>query len=234
VRSREASSTPPAADQPRGLRQWWLDRSLRAKGLIVVAVPLIALMSITLANLMLQHDENNERSVSLNGRNLSSAASQVLADAVNAETGVRGYAATRDPLFLSPYDLTLTRISADRRTLRETAVIEGAVRQQQAVDATTGKVVFQLAQLRAAVSHGVSVGSLRPALENQKSTMDLLRGQVASLADHPNDLVAIAHNRITALTTRIDLLDIAGLALGLLAGLPASPCSPRASPGGSA
>jgi signal transduction histidine kinase/CheY-like chemotaxis protein len=49
--------------------------------------------------------------------------------------------------------------------------------------------------------------------------MDLLRGQVASLADHPNDLVAIAHNKITALQTRIDLLDIAGLALGLLAGL---------------
>ena len=168
---------------------------------------------------MLQHDESNERTVSLNGRNLSSAASQVLADAVNAETGVRGYAATHDPLFLTPYSLTLTRISADRRTLRETAVIEGAVRQQQAVDATTGLVLVQLAQLRSAVSHGVSVGSLRPALENQKSTMDLLRGQVASLADHPNDLVAIAHNQITALTTRIDLLDIAGLALGLLAGL---------------
>ena len=185
----------------------------------MVAVPLIALMSITLANLMLQHDENNERNVSLNGRNLSSAASQVLFDAVNAETGVRGYAAARDPLFLDPYNLTLTRIGADRRTLRETAVSEGAVRQQQAVDATTGQVLFQLAQLRSAVSHGASAGSLRPALENQKNTMDLLRRQVASLAVGPNDLVAIAHNKITALETRIDLLDIAGLALGLLAGL---------------
>ena len=185
----------------------------------MVAVPLIALMSITGANLMLQHDENNERNVSLAGRNLSSAASQVLADSVNAETGVRGYAATRNPLFLAPYNLTLARIGADRRTLRETAVIEGDVRQQQAADATTGQVLFQLAQLRSAVGQGVPVGSLRPALENQKNTMDLLRRQVASLADHPNDLVAIAHNQITALTTRIDLLDIAGLGLGLLAGL---------------
>ena len=32
---------------------------------------------------------------------LSTSAQQVLADAVNAETGVRGYAATGDPLFLS-------------------------------------------------------------------------------------------------------------------------------------
>jgi len=185
----------------------------------VVAVPLIALMGITAANLLLQHDENNERNVSLAARNLSSAASQVLADAVNAETGVRGYAATRDPLFLAPYNLTLTRIGADRRSLRETAIIEGVVRQQQAVDATTGQVLFQLAQLRSAVSHGASAGSLRPALENQKNTMDLLRRQVASLAVGPNDLVAIAHNKITALQARIELLDIVGLALGLLAGL---------------
>jgi signal transduction histidine kinase/ActR/RegA family two-component response regulator len=219
MRARTASSPPPAADQPRGLRQWWLDRSLRAKGLIVVTVPLIALMGITSANLLLQQNESSERTVSTNARNLASAASQVLADAVNAETGIRGYAATRDPLFLDPYNLTLTRIGAERRSLRKAAVIAGAVRQQQAVDATTGKVLFQLAQLRSGVSHGISVGNLRAPLENQKNTMDLLRRQVASLADGPTAVVAIQHNKITALQTKTELLDVAGLALGLLAGL---------------
>jgi signal transduction histidine kinase/CheY-like chemotaxis protein len=193
--------------------------SLRAKGLIVVAVPLIALMGITSANLLLQHDQSNERNVSLNARSLASAASQVLADAVNAETGVRGYAATRDPLFLAPYNLTLTRIGTERRSLQEAAVIEGAGRQQRAVDATTGKVLFELAQLRSTISRGISIGNLRPALENQKMTMDLLRRQVASLADAPTALVAIQHNKLTALQTRIELLDIASLVLGLLAGL---------------
>ena len=185
----------------------------------MVAVPLIALMGVASANLLLQQSETGERNVSTNARNLSSSASQVLADMLNAETGVRGYAATRDPLFLDPYNLTLTRIDAERRSLRETAVIAGAVRQQQAVDATTGQVLFQLAQLRSAVSHGISIGNLRLALGNEKNTMDLLRRQVASLADHPNDLVAIAHNRITTLQARIELLDIAGLVLALLAGL---------------
>ena len=162
VRSREASPAPPAADQPRGLRQWWLDRSLRTKGLIVVAVPLIALMGVTAANLLLQQNQTDERNVSINARNLASAASQVLADAVNAETGVRGYAATRDPLFLDPYNLTLTRIGAERRSLREAAVMTGDVRQQQQVDATTGKVLFELAQLRSAISRGISIGNLAP------------------------------------------------------------------------
>jgi CHASE3 domain sensor protein len=84
--------------------------------MMVVAVPLIALMGITSANLLLQHEESQERNVSKAARNLAGAASQVLADAVNAETGVRGYAATRDPLFLAPYRLTLTRIGAERRS----------------------------------------------------------------------------------------------------------------------
>ena len=76
--------------------------SLRAKGLIVVAVPLIALMGITSANLMLQRSESHERNVSIKARTMASAGTQVLADAVNAETGVRGYAVTRDTLFLAP------------------------------------------------------------------------------------------------------------------------------------
>lgn len=219
MRSRQAYSAPPGAHQPRGLRQWWLDRSLRAKGLIVVALPLIALMGTNSANLLLQRNESNERNVSIAARALASAASQVLADSVNAETGVRGYAATRDPLFLAPYSLTLTRISAERRSLREAAVIEGVGRQQQAVDAATGKELLELAQLRSAIARGVSVGNLRLALENQKVTMDLLRRQVADLARGPTAVVAAQHDKITALQTRIDLLDIVGLVVGLLGGV---------------
>src|ERR1700722_15823228 len=105
MRPRHAHSAPPGADQPRGLRRWWLDRSLRAKGWIVIAVPLIALLGTTSANLLLQHSESNERNVSTAARTLASAASQVLADSVNAETGIRGYATTLDPLFLAPYNL---------------------------------------------------------------------------------------------------------------------------------
>ncbi|MGO9784371.1 MAG: ATP-binding protein [Streptosporangiaceae bacterium] len=219
MRARETSSAPPAARQARGLQRWWLDLSLRAKGLIVVAVPLIALMGVACANLLFQQSETGERNVSTNARNLASAASLLLADAVNAQTGIRGYAATRDPLFLAPYHLTLTRIGADRRSLREAAVMAGDVRQQQRVDATTGQVLLELAQLRTAISGGEPTGSLRPALENGENTMDLLRRQVAILANGPNAVVAIQHNKITALQTRIELLDLAGLALGLLAGL---------------
>jgi signal transduction histidine kinase/ActR/RegA family two-component response regulator len=217
--SREARSAPPGTIQAHGIRQWWLNRSVRAKGLIVVAVPLIALMGLTSANLLLQQNENNVRSISINARNLDDAASQVLADAVNGETGIRGYAATRDPLFLAPYNLMLTRIGAERKALQQAAVIEGDGRQQRTVDTTTGQELVELAHLRSAISNDTSDRNLLPALLNGKTTMDLLRRQVASLVDGPRALVAVQHNELTALQRRIELFDIAGLVLGLLAGL---------------
>jgi signal transduction histidine kinase/CheY-like chemotaxis protein len=219
LRSREASSVPPSAHQARGLRQWWLDRSLRAKGLIVVAVPLIALMGSTAANLLLQQSESSERNVAIRARSLTAAASQVLVDALNAETGIRGYAAAREPLFLAPYNLALTRIAAERRSLLEAAVIEGAARQQRAVNATTGMVLSELAQLRTAIGRDITTGNLRLGLLHEKMTMDLLRRQVASLTGNTAARTTIQNNNIATLQTRIKLLDIAGLALGLLAGL---------------
>src|SRR5580692_7801918 len=191
MRSREASSAPPGVDQPHGLRRWWLNRRVRTKGLIVVAVPLIALLGITSANLALQQVESNDRGVSMNARNLDDAASQVLADAVNGETGIRGYAATRDPTFLAPYSLMLTRIGAERKSLRDHAVTVGLGRQQQVVDATTGQELAELAQLHSAISYGGSGTNLLPALLDGKTTMDRLRIQVAALIAGPTALVAV-------------------------------------------
>jgi len=219
MKSRKASSPPLGTDQARGLPRWWLDRSLRTKGLIVVAVPLIALLGITSANLLLQQDESSQRAISVNARALDSTAAQVLADEVNGETGIRGYAETRDPVFLAPYTLMLTRIAAERTALRQAAVLTGVGRQQRTVDATTGRELAELAQLRSAIGAGTSARNLLPVLLDGKITMDLLRRQVADLVVGPTALVAVEHAKITALATRIELLDIAGLVLGLLAGL---------------
>jgi signal transduction histidine kinase/CheY-like chemotaxis protein len=185
----------------------------------VVAVPLIALLGITSANLVLQQVESNERSVAVNGHDFDDAAAQVLADAVNGETGVRGYAATDDPAFLAPYTLMLTRMAAERTLLREDAVTVGLGRQQQAVDATTGQELAELAQLSSAISYGGTGANLQTALLTGKTTMDRLRVQVAALIAGPTALVTVEHNKLTALQTRIQLFDIAGLVLGLLAGL---------------
>jgi PAS domain S-box-containing protein len=219
MRSREASSASPAAAQRRRLHRWWLDRSVRTKGLIVVAIPLIALTAITGANLALQYNERQARSVATAGNTLAKVGNQVLADAVNGETGVRGYAATRDPLFLAPYNLMLTRIGAERTALRKAASIEGDSRQQRVVNAATGRVLSELAQLRSAIGGGVPLRALKPMLERQIGTMDLLRRQVDDLVSGPTAQLDAQRARINSLEAAINVLNVAGLVLGLLAGL---------------
>ena len=218
MRVMSRGATPAASGRGR-LRQWWQDRPVRLKGLLVIAVPLIVLIGTTVVTLALQHVEQSERSVAAADLNLTGAADQVLADAVNAQTGVRGYAVTGDQGLLAPYTVALRRIGADRRSLRVAAAAVGDRRRQRVVDATTGRAFSELAQLRAAVGAGAFVAGLRPALEVQSTTMGVLRGQVASLTRGHAALLVSQRARISWLEAMIDRLDVAGLALGLIAGL---------------
>ena len=219
MRSRKVSlASRPTAD-PSSLRQWWLDRSVRTKGLIVVAIPLIALIAVTSADLALGHSEHTERSISIRASNLTHTADGVLVNALNAETGVRGYAATHDPIFLQPYRAARTRFAAERGRLRTAAGAAGVSRPERTVNATAGQLFAELAKLRSAVGSGVKASALVPALQREKSAMDRLRRQVASLTAGPAALAIPRRNQITGLESTIEILDIAGLALGLLAGL---------------
>src|ERR1700722_4528849 len=132
---------PSTTARPGWLHRWWLDRPMRAKGMGVVAGPLSALIAVTTSSLTLQANERQERSVALTASALTTSAQQVLSDAVNAETGARGYAATRDPVFLQPYNLTLTRIARDEAVLQAAAIAEGDGRAERTAAATTTKVM---------------------------------------------------------------------------------------------
>ena len=193
--------------------------SMQAKIMIVIAIPLVTLICATAGRLVLQYHETQVVNADQAATTLRDAADQVLADVAIAETGVRGYAATRTPLFLAPYHLALTRIGADRKALRDAAIADGDRRQQRAVDATAGRVLGDLAQLRSAVSDGISMRRLRPAMQHQKTNMDLLRRQEAALTAGPTALIAQRRNGITRLETAITYVDLAALILGLLAGL---------------
>ena len=150
---------------------------------------------------------------------LTTTSQQVLSDAVNAETGVRGYAATGDALFLQPYNLALTQLAGDQAALRAAAVAEGDSRAERAAAATATTEMAELARLRTAISAGAPVTALRPALENGKITMDRLRRQTAALDQGPTAIHTTGHAEITRMVSTIDWVSIAGLALGLLAGL---------------
>jgi signal transduction histidine kinase/ActR/RegA family two-component response regulator len=230
VTTHEIRSTPSAAvrldrlqrwwrDRSIRLQRWWLDRSVRAKGTIVVAVPLIALIGVTSASLVLQHTEAQQRQAALTASALSDSAQQVLADVLNAESGLWGYAATANPLFLQPYNLAVLRIGVDRAALRGAAVVEGDSGPERVAEATTVQEMTELADLRTAINAGASATVLTPALEDGKSIMNTLRNQIAALSQGPAAILAARRIGVTQLESTIDTVSIVGLALGVLAGL---------------
>jgi signal transduction histidine kinase/ActR/RegA family two-component response regulator len=218
VSSRKRLS-PLAAAHPGRLQRWWLDRSVRVKGTIVVAAPLIALLGVTVASLILQANEHEERQQGQYASSVSSAANQILTDVLNAETGVRGYAVNGDPSFLVPYTMTLQRMGPDLAKLRTAAVAEGDRRQEQALETTETQAMAQLAQMRSAIGHGELGRALSPQLVAGKQTVDLLRNQVTNLASASSVDLAARRTAISQMESAINLVTIAGLVLGMLAGV---------------
>jgi signal transduction histidine kinase/ActR/RegA family two-component response regulator len=187
--------------------------------MVVVAVPLIALVGVTSASLALQAKERQVRSAAITASALNTTAQQILSDAVNAETGVRGYAATRSPLFLQPYDVILARVARDRAALGAAAVAERDSGAELAAAAAMGEVMARLARVRSTVAAGAPPAVTTTALVDEKTAMDTLRGQIAGLVRGPAKVTAGARANITAMESVIGAVSIAGLALGLLAGL---------------
>jgi signal transduction histidine kinase/ActR/RegA family two-component response regulator len=211
-------SSPAAAGSGR-LGRWWLDRSVRVKGLIVIAIPLIALIALTSASLALQSNERQERHVATIASTLNTAAQKVMVDAVNAETGVRGYAATGDLLFLQPYSAILADVAADRAALRAAAISQGDTGAERSAAATMTEVMGELAGVRSMVAAGAPPAALRAVLVSDKRTMDTFRAQIAGLVQGPAAISAAGRTNITAMESVIDAVSIAGLALGVLAGV---------------
>jgi signal transduction histidine kinase/ActR/RegA family two-component response regulator len=205
--------------RPSRLRQWWLDRSVLVKGMIVVAIPLASLLAITSASLVLQANEQQERRAGTAASALSASANQVLADAVNAESGVRGYVATGESLFLRPYNLTATRLGHELTVLRAAARAAGYSRQERMVEATATRAMAELEQMRSATARGVPAEAQRSALENGMKTMDQFRSEVAGLVNGSSALMAARRADITHMVAEIDTLTIVGLALGIIAGV---------------
>ena len=199
--------------------QWWLDRSVRAKGLIVVTVPLVALLVTTIASVALQHQERQDRAIATAGLNVTNAAQRLLSEAVNGESGIRGYAATGERLFLQPYRSMLARMPAERRAFHTAAVADHDVPAQRAADRTAGQVLGALAQVRLAIEHRVPRPELGRLLAHGKAIMDRLRAQIARVINVPAAELAVRRADISGLETSIDVLSLTGLALGLLAGL---------------
>src|SRR5215831_12654642 len=95
--------------RPGRIAQWWLDRPLRAKGLAVLTAPMLVLVITVGVTFITERHQQTLRDQTFAVNNVANESSQVLELLLNAETGVRGYALSREPSFLAPYEQAVSQ-----------------------------------------------------------------------------------------------------------------------------
>lgn len=199
----------------------WTDLSLRAKGLVVVSIPLAALLVATFALYLVQQRENEEQDAVTEMFRVRSQIQTVLTLLIDAETGVRGYAISESPELLEPYTTAFARLP------RALANLERLVGEDPSQAARAGRVRF-LSGRRLEVLASVRRAAERRSEENQPAVlrgnelMTELREELAAMeaeaeADLGNRLADLEGSR-----DREGLIFASAVALGLAGGLLAS------------
>jgi signal transduction histidine kinase/CheY-like chemotaxis protein len=215
---------PPSADpviRPRRrtrFGRWWLDASLRTKGLVAVAPPVIALLVLGTTSLILgaQIDQlvaattTTTTSLAQIDRNLQ------LAD--QAETGLRGYAATNDPMFLQPYHSAIAQLT---HLDNKNHTIDGLTASQSATIRKVGTAAFlRLAATEAGIAnHSFTPSQLDAALVQGNTEMDRIRAAISTDQASQRAVLAQHLQQLTSTEGAVRAVDLAALVLGIVAGV---------------
>ncbi len=92
---------------------------MRAKGLVVVAIPLAALVTATSLLYLVQQNRDREQDAIRQVLRVREQIQNVLTLLLNAETGVRGYGVSEDPSFLRPYRAAFDELPAALTSLEQ-------------------------------------------------------------------------------------------------------------------
>ena len=205
------------------LNRFWTDLPLRGKGLVVVAIPLMALVIGAISFIVVaqqQHDANEWVDHSLLVRN---AASRVLRFQTDAAASARGYLLTGNVDYLGPAE------SAEQDTSTALSQLESLVRDNpaqlsrgQRIADLTQQNMAALANLQALPPGPSGTPAFDPSiLDQDQATLNSLRDETNALLAEEDQLLSqrTSHaDRVSTLGTALTVLNlIIGLGGGLLA-----------------
>lgn len=203
---------------------WWTNLHLRAKGLIVVALPLAALLLASLVLYFLQQQVREEQAVARRILVLRHQIRTVETLLLDAETGVRGFALTKRADFLEPYSGAFERLPQALARLEE---LTGGDPEQLArarrVRFLAGRKLELLGSIRqsSAADRDDSRGAEAAVVEDNELMMqlraDLTEMREIEQAKLGRQLAQVADDR-----RRQDAIFVGVVALGLLGGLTAT------------
>ena len=143
----------------------WVDRSMRTKGLVVIAVPIAILFIVLGSTSWFTHVDNRAQDVAGHSRQIVDAATTLENSLLSAQTGLGDYLLTGDPSFQTSYARAEKALPRPARPARGADPRLGARGQisGRAIQHDTDQLVAALARLEAAAALADALGAVRRA-----------------------------------------------------------------------
>ncbi len=196
----------------------WADLPLTWKGAVVVAIPLLVLTINWGSLLYLTGAKQSDRQAANQAARVTQSGQQVLAELLDAETGVRGYLLSGDPSFLQPYQSALQRLPGLLTALpAQAAGSPAAVSKDVAwLTALAHNELSTLSLLRA--SRSAPASALNSNLLAGKTTMDEARVEIDAITAVEATRLAAQDRALAAAGAGILVVLIATVPLGIAGG----------------
>ncbi len=198
----------------------WADLSLGRKGIVVIALPLIALVVAAGTFLWVERQEDSSQAGVTKSLRVRSQIQQVSQLLVDAETGVRGYLLTRDAAFLTPYREATENLP--RAIDRLGMLVADLPRQSERVERVDVLATekFALIEVLADSTGGTPPAAERDDLLRESNTLhDQLRAELDAMRKEETRLLEMQIADLDRTQTVALVVIVSGGLLGLLGGI---------------
>ena len=190
--------------------------SLSAKGIIVVAIPVAALLAALTVFYLFQRQAADAQAWVEHTFEVRAAIREAMLQLANAETGLRGYLLTGRPSDLETFRAARQQlpqpIAELEKLIRDNPAQAERVKRVQALESTVVQGMESQHQAAAA-------GETLTDVESQRADVQALRSELAAMQTEEDRLLQQRTNALHTAQRRLEAVEVAGGVLGLLGGL---------------
>jgi signal transduction histidine kinase/CheY-like chemotaxis protein/CHASE3 domain sensor protein len=197
----------------------WVDRSMRTKGLVVIAVPIAILFVVLGSTSWFTHVDTRAQDVASNSRQIVDAATTLENSLLSAEAGVGDYLLTGNPAFQASYAQAKSEVPPQLGQLEALTLDTPPGRSWgPAIQHDTDHLVSALARLDVKQPSAPST-PVRTILGSVQSQTDKLRHDVSSLTGEETAIIDSQQSNIHTSNIFLPAIAIAAVVLALAGGV---------------
>ena len=198
----------------------WVDRSMRTKGLVVIAVPITILFIVLGSTSWFTHVDNRAQDVASRSRQIVDAATTLENSLLSAQTGLGDYLLTGDLSFQASYARAKKALPPQLGQLE--ALTLDSVPEQisgHAIQRDTDQLVAALARLKGEQPSPAPSAEVRTLLQSVNVETDKLRGDISSLTVRESAIIVSQQSDIHTSNIFLPAIAIAAVVLALAGGV---------------